>query len=91
MDSQAKPTLNANPPKRSRKILGSVIAVAAMAGLGGLAWYLTHQPPAPAAAWAQGPAAPVLVVLVVPAAGGGGAARRPPRLAWRRRRRPIFR
>jgi multidrug efflux system membrane fusion protein len=59
MDSQAKPTLNANPPKRSRKVLGSVIAVAAMTGLGGLAWYLTHQPVAPAgAAGAQGPGGP---------------------------------
>ncbi|WP_343730769.1 MdtA/MuxA family multidrug efflux RND transporter periplasmic adaptor subunit [Duganella sp.] len=59
MDSQAKPVSNANPPKRSRKILGSVIAVAAMAGLGGLAWYLTHQPATPAGgASAQGPGGP---------------------------------
>ncbi|MYM36322.1 efflux RND transporter periplasmic adaptor subunit [Duganella sp. FT50W] len=59
MDSQAKPTLNANPPKRSRKFLGSVIAVAVMAALGGLAWYLTHQPVAPAGgASAQGPGGP---------------------------------
>ncbi|MBV7535394.1 efflux RND transporter periplasmic adaptor subunit [Duganella sp. sic0402] len=59
MDSQAKPTLNANPPKRSRKLLGSVIAVAAMAGLGGLAWYLTHQPATPAGGpSAQGPGGP---------------------------------
>jgi len=55
-----KPTLNAAPPKRSRKILGSVIAVAVMAALGGLAWYLTHQPAGGAAAGAQagGPPGP---------------------------------
>nr|WP_315257369.1 MdtA/MuxA family multidrug efflux RND transporter periplasmic adaptor subunit [uncultured Duganella sp.] len=59
MDSQAKPTLNANPPKRSRKLLGSVIAVAVMAALGGLAWYLTHQPATPAGgASAQGAGGP---------------------------------
>lgn len=59
MDSQAKPTLNANPPKRSRKLAGSVIAVAVMAALGGLAWYLTHQPATPAGgASAQGPGGP---------------------------------
>lgn len=59
MDSQAKPTLNANPPKRSRKLVGSVIAVAVMAALGGLAWYLTHQPATPAGgASAQGPGGP---------------------------------
>jgi multidrug efflux system membrane fusion protein len=67
MDSQAKPTLNATPPQRSRrsKVIGSVVAVAAMAGLGGLAWYLTHQPPAtggPGAPGAGGPGGP----------GGGG-------------------
>jgi multidrug efflux system membrane fusion protein len=77
MDSQAKPTLNANPPKRSRKILGSVIAVAAMAGLGGLAWYLTHQPPAPAAAWRARPGGPG------PGGPGGPGGR------WRRRRAPA--
>jgi membrane fusion protein, multidrug efflux system len=32
----------AGPPRRRR--LGSVIAVLALAALGGLAWYLTHQP-----------------------------------------------
>jgi multidrug efflux system membrane fusion protein len=63
MDSQAKPTLNATPPQRSRrsKVIGSVVAVAAMAGLGGLAWYLTHQPPAtgaPGAPGAGGPGGP---------------------------------
>ncbi|MYM66507.1 efflux RND transporter periplasmic adaptor subunit [Pseudoduganella sp. FT55W] len=73
MDSQAKPTLNANPPKRSRKILGSVIAVAAMAGLGGLAWYLTHQPAAPAGApGAQGPGGPGPGGPGGPGGAGGG-------------------
>jgi multidrug efflux system membrane fusion protein len=65
MDTQTKPTLNTAPPKRSRKILGSVIAVAVMATLGGLAWYLTHQPagdPAASAPGAGGPGGP----------GGGG-------------------
>ncbi|USX16391.1 MdtA/MuxA family multidrug efflux RND transporter periplasmic adaptor subunit [Oxalobacteraceae bacterium OTU3CAMAD1] len=73
MDSQAKPTQNVNPPKRSRrsKVVGGVIAVAAMAGLGGLAWYLTHQPAAPAggpggAPGAAGPGGPG-----GPGAGGG--------------------
>jgi len=76
MDSQAKPTLNANPPKRSRKILGSVIAVAAMAGLGGLAWYLTHQPPsAGGAAGMQGPGGPG---PGGPGGPGGGGGRRAP-------------
>ena len=40
MDSQTAP----NTPRRSRrsKIVGSVIALAVMAALGGGAWYLTH-------------------------------------------------
>jgi multidrug efflux system membrane fusion protein len=61
MDTQVKPAQTATPPKRSRRsrIVGSVIAVAAMAGLGGLAWYLTHQP---ASTGAGGP----------PGAGGPG-------------------
>ncbi|HEX5345049.1 MAG TPA: efflux RND transporter periplasmic adaptor subunit [Duganella sp.] len=76
MDSQAKPTLNANPPKRSRKILGSVIAVAVMAGLGALAWYLTHQPPsAGGAAGMQGPGGPG---PGGPGGPGGGGGRRAP-------------
>src|SRR5471030_2089845 len=56
MESQAKPTLHASPPKRSRryKVVGSVIAIAAMAGLGGLAWHLTHRPPAADAAGGPG-------------------------------------
>ncbi|MET0265762.1 MAG: efflux RND transporter periplasmic adaptor subunit [Duganella sp.] len=46
MDSQAKPQSHLNPPQRSRRyrLVGSVVAVAVMAALGGLAWYLTHQP-----------------------------------------------
>jgi multidrug efflux system membrane fusion protein len=76
MDSQAKPTQNVNPPKRSRrgKVVGGLIAVAAMAGLGGLAWYLTHQPAAtgpaaggpPGMGGPGGPGGP----------GGGGGGRR---------------
>ena len=74
MDSQAKPTQNVNPPKRSRrgKVVGGVIAVAAMAALGGLAWYLTHQPAPvaaggpPGAGGAGGPGGPG-----GPGAGGG--------------------
>lgn len=52
------------PPPRSRrnKIIGSVIAVLAMAGLGYLAWHLTH--PEPTAGAAQGQRA-----------GGGGGGR----------------
>ena len=45
MDTQNKTVTQETPARRSR-LLGSVIAVAAMAGLGGLAWYLTHQPAA---------------------------------------------
>jgi multidrug efflux system membrane fusion protein len=71
MDAPAKPTLNATPPKRSRKLLGSVIAVAAMAGLGGLAWYLTHQPPATGGASAQGPGGPGPGGPGGPGGGGG--------------------
>ena len=57
MDSQTAP----NTPRRSRrsKIVGSVIALAVMAALGGGAWYLTHSGTS-----AQGAAG---------AAGGGGA------------------
>ena len=35
-----------SPPRRNRrsKIIGTVIALLVMAGLGALAWYLTHQP-----------------------------------------------
>jgi multidrug efflux system membrane fusion protein len=45
MDSPiSAPTVSRPQPHRSRraKIIGSVIAVVAMAALGGLAWYLTH-------------------------------------------------
>jgi multidrug efflux system membrane fusion protein len=68
---EAKPTLNATPPKRSRKILGSVIAVAVMAALGGLAWYLTHQPAGDPAASAQGPGGPGPGGPGGPGGGGG--------------------
>ncbi len=63
MDTRTTPEPTQLPPVRSRRsrLAGSVIAVAAMAGLGGLAWYLTHQPAAggaaPGAAPAGGPAA----------------------------------
>lgn len=36
------------PPARRRRWLGSVIAIVALALLGGLAWYLTHRPAASA-------------------------------------------
>ena len=68
---EAKPTLNATPPKRSRKLLGSVIAIAVMAALGGLAWHLTHQPAGDPAAGAQGPGSPG-----PGGPGGGGGGRR---------------
>jgi multidrug efflux system membrane fusion protein len=69
---EAKPTLNATPPKRSRKLLGSVIAIAVMAALGGLAWYLTHQPAGDPAASAQGPGGPGPGGPGGPGGGGGG-------------------
>lgn len=52
MDSQFDK--QANRPQRSRrsKVIGSVIAIAVMAALGGLAWHLTH--PAAGAAGAGG-------------------------------------
>ena len=57
MDSQAEtPKILLSKPRRSRrraKVIGSLIALVAMAGLGGLAWYLTH----PAAGAGAGPAA----------------------------------
>ncbi|HJU99912.1 MAG TPA: efflux RND transporter periplasmic adaptor subunit [Burkholderiaceae bacterium] len=44
MTTQATPENSANPGRRSgrARLAGSVIAVAVMAALGGLAWYLTH-------------------------------------------------
>lgn len=46
------------PAPRRRKWLGSLIAVLLLAGLGGLAWYLTHRPAvAPAGAFGGGPGA----------------------------------
>jgi multidrug efflux system membrane fusion protein len=56
MDSTVStPPVKPPPPRRSRraKVIGGVIAILAMAALGGLAWHLTH----PAAA-AGGPGAP---------------------------------
>jgi multidrug efflux system membrane fusion protein len=52
MNSPENPVIHSAPVKRSRrsKIIGGVIAVAAMAGLGWLAWHLTH----PAAGQGQG-------------------------------------
>jgi membrane fusion protein, multidrug efflux system len=61
-------------PRMSRRtsIIGSVVAVLALAGLGGLAWYLTQpaseKPASAAAAGPGGPGGP----------GGGGAGRRGP-------------
>ncbi|MGK5050182.1 efflux RND transporter periplasmic adaptor subunit [Janthinobacterium sp. RB2P8] len=57
MDSQTAP----NTPRRSRrsKIVGSVIALAVMAALGGGAWYLTHSgTSAPGGAGMAGPGGP---------------------------------
>jgi multidrug efflux system membrane fusion protein len=63
-------------PVRSRrsKIIGSIIAVLVMAGLGGLAWYLTHQGKdgAGGAAGAQGQGAPGARGAGGAGAGGGG-------------------
>lgn len=44
MNTQASKESNATPGRRSgrAKLAGSVIAIAVMAALGGLAWYLTH-------------------------------------------------
>jgi multidrug efflux system membrane fusion protein len=53
----------ATPRSRRSKVIGSIIAVLAMAALGGLAWYLTH--PAAAARGAPGQRA---------GGGGGGGA-----------------
>lgn len=54
-------------PRRSSraKIIGSIIAVLVMAGLGGLAWYLTHQP-------AEGPGGPGAAPGAGGARGAGG-------------------
>ena len=61
MDASSTP-----PPPRSKRarIIGSIIAVAVMLGLGGLAWYLTHEPKAEAGGPGAAPGA---------AAGGGRA------------------
>ncbi|MEO7497717.1 MAG: efflux RND transporter periplasmic adaptor subunit [Massilia sp.] len=56
MDQQVKTPNAVKPPVRGgkrAKVIGSIIAVLAMLGLGGLAWYLTH--PAAADGGAGGP------------------------------------
>jgi len=53
--------LTSKPPRKRRaKIIGSIIAVIAMIALGGLAWYLTHQPKegGPGAVQGGGPGGP---------------------------------
>lgn len=50
---------------RRASVLGTVVALAAVLGLGGLAWWLTHREPAPAAGAAAAP-------------GGGGGPGGPP-------------
>jgi multidrug efflux system membrane fusion protein len=46
MDPSVNPAITAVKPRSRRsKVIGSVIAVLAMAGLGGLAWHLTHPDP----------------------------------------------
>ena len=54
-------------PKKPRRWLGTVIAVALVAGLGALAWSLTHKPAAAQAGGPPGPGGP---------GGPGGGARR---------------
>jgi multidrug efflux system membrane fusion protein len=54
-------------PKKKRRWLGTVIAVALVAGLGALAWSLTHKPAAAQAGGPPGPGGP---------GGPGGGARR---------------
>ncbi|MDB5936633.1 MAG: Efflux transporter periplasmic adaptor subunit, partial [Massilia sp.] len=62
------PTQTLPPPQsRRKKVIGSVIAVAAMAGLGYLAWHLTHPDAGAGAAAGQRPGA-----SAGPSGGGGG-------------------
>lgn len=80
MDSNPSPksALTSPPPpspqaRRRKRLIGTVIAVLAMAGLAALAWYLTHRPAGegaggpPGAAGARGPGGGG-----GPGAGGGG-------------------
>ncbi len=80
MDSNQSPksALTSPPPpspeaRRRKRLIGTVIAVLAMAGLAALAWYLTHRPAGagaggpPGAAGARGPGGGG-----GPGAGGGG-------------------
>ncbi|MDP3823433.1 MAG: efflux transporter periplasmic adaptor subunit, partial [Burkholderiales bacterium] len=61
MDQPPNDTPSSPPPrpisKRGRWV-GSVIAIVGLALLGGLAWYLTHQPKATTAGAAAGPGGP---------------------------------
>jgi membrane fusion protein, multidrug efflux system len=50
----AAPVPARRPPSALRRRLGSVIAIAVLAAIGGLAWYLTHRPSAPPPALAGG-------------------------------------
>ena len=61
-EQRPSPSSSTPVPRPRRRWLGNLIAVLALIGLGGLAWYLTHREPAPAAAGARGPGGP----------GGGG-------------------
>jgi multidrug efflux system membrane fusion protein len=73
MDRPPVITATTLPPPRSRRsrVIGSVIAVAAMAGLGYLAWHLTH--PAADAAGAGAPRAGAGAGAGRPGGGGRGS------------------
>lgn len=59
-DPEHASSANTVPARRPRRWLGSVVAVAGLALLGGLAWYLTHRPQAegPGGMPAMGPGGP---------------------------------
>ncbi|WP_313705135.1 efflux RND transporter periplasmic adaptor subunit [Massilia sp.] len=79
MDSPVSPNKTSTTPPRTRRgrIVGSIVAVLAMAALGALAWYLTHRAPAgaggPGAAGAAGgrPGAAAGSAAGGPGRGGG--------------------